>query len=319
MNRQRVASFLAVAFLAIALCAATGAPAAAAVEKTGQILLERDVEKPFISGEKYEYTATLVSLESCDYSLSETMCIPSIAVMIYQKDVVTGEIYESTLLEHLSAFEGEHKLNISYDNLTLNTLNVVLIEYIDNSAKIELSFTPKIPGETNGGLVYQSADDDTINTFSGQRAEVVFTVINDGSDPQDFSVTVTRADTYSRLYVNNTQIEKGEEHIVDVEPGEHEVSIGFVPTVEGHQSLTFTVAFGEQTLEETVYILAHCTSQSSILYAGEVPFEEVMRDASIVGDIKMDSLYILGFSFVFLILGGVLGFIHSTNNRLPPM
>ncbi len=314
MKRVQVQQFVLLGAIVFALFAASVPHAAAVVEKTGDIELFLSQETTIIVGEKYDYSATLVYLDPCDKVLSSTsLCIPSITIIIYQKDKKTGEILESTSIDHLSW--GSHTLDISYETITINSLNVVQIQFVDKKAKIDIGFTTKSTEVINGALSYQPVEDNTVNATVGKETIVCFGLSNTTGEAEPITVTVTKAKAFARLSLEGTTISTGQAVSLLIEPGERTIDIGVTPQTEGHQTISYTVTIGEQTYEETVFILSHSPTSSNVIFTNEASFNDMLRDNIVVNDLKMDSIYLLGFAIVFLTLGGVLGFIQSSTDE----
>ena len=312
MKKTRVQRLTVIGAILVALFAAYVPTTAAGMEKTGNIELLLDQETTIIIGENYNYSATLVYLDPCDKVLSSaSLCIPSITIIINQRDRTTDEILESTSIDHLGW--GTHDVNISYETITINSLNVVQIQFVDEKAKIDIGFTAKTTDVIDGILTYLPVGDTTINSTMGKETLICFDLSNTNGAPEPVTVTITKADSLSQLTLEGSKVTKGEEVTLDIEPGDHTIDIGVVPQTEGHYSVSYTVKIGEQTYEETVYLLSHSPTSSNVVFTNETSFNDMLHDNIVVSDLKMDSIYLLGFAFVFLILGGVLGFIHSAS------
>ena len=312
MKRAQVKRFILLGAIVFALVAASIPHAAAVVEKTGNIELVLDQETTIIVGEKYDYSATLVYLDPCDKVLSSaSLCIPSVTIIIYQKDKKTGEILESSSIDHLGW--GSHTVDISYETITINSLNVVQIQFVDEKAKIDIGFTTKSTDIIDGILTYQPVDDTTINATMGKETLVCFDLSNTNGEAESVTVTVTEAEAFTRLSLEGTTIIKGQSVPLSIEPGDRTIDIGVTPQTEGHQTVSYTVTIGEQTYEETVFILSHSPTSSNVIFTNEASFNDMLHDNIMVQDMKMDSIYLVGFAFVFLVLGGVLGFIQSAS------
>jgi len=307
---RKIAIFLIIVSMGMSMMLAPQFVGAASVKSTGVLELILNQEQTLIFGEEYEYTLELTNLDACDKELStDFSCIPTIAVNIKQIDVNTKEIVDTYPLEHMNF--GVHDLNILLDDVTIISLNVVNIAVSYNKAKVEVAYKTEAV-ETNI-LDISARDNINANKSSGYIAEIK---LSNNSD--ETMVTTLRVDeTASAQYVviDNKDYRKNEEYTLTIQPGEMTVSISFVPLAEGHQWLSVTI----DNVQKSIPVLVHSQTSASTTagYVDKSSLMEMLEDERIIYDIRLDSAYLLGFSFILLIFGGVLGFIVSGSTAPP--
>jgi len=307
---RKIAIFLIIVSMGLSMMLAPQFVGAASVKSTGVLELILNQEQTLIFGEEYEYTLELTNLDACDKELStDFSCIPTIAVNIKQIDVNTKEIVDTYPLEHMNF--GVHDLNILLDDVTIISLNVVNIAVSYNKAKVEVAYKTEAV-ETNI-LDISARDNINANKSSGYIAEIK---LSNNSD--ETMVTTLRVDeTASAQYVviDNKDYRKNEEYTLTIQPGEMTVSISFVPLAEGHQWLSVTI----DNVQKSIPVLVHSQTSASTTagYVDKSSLMEMLEDERIIYDIRLDSAYLLGFSFILLIFGGVLGFIVSGSTAPP--
>ncbi|MBN1785395.1 MAG: hypothetical protein JW825_00190 [Candidatus Methanofastidiosa archaeon] len=283
---------------------------AASVKSTGTIEVLLNKEQTIITGEKYEYNIELTNLDACDKELSTNFsCIPTIAVIIKQLDIETKEIVDSETLDHMNF--GVHDLNILYDDVTIVSLNVLNIAVLDYKARIEVAYKSNV-AETN---ILEIAARDSINATKSESYMVELKISNNSDSIIETELVIDEMASAPIVVIDNQELRRDEVLSLTLQPGERTISMTFVPLIEGHHWLSIRI----ESVHKRIPVLVHSQSSSSsnILYVSKTSLTEIMKDDRIVFDIKMDSAYLLGFSFLLLVFGGVLGFIRSGGSPPP--
>ncbi len=315
MGIRKLALFFSFAIVTCALLAASFAPIAAEVRSTGpqEILLES--EQSIIVGENYTYYLTLVNLDPCDKLLSNDFtCVPSIAVDMIQIDNATNEVLQTISLEHLHF--GYQDVDIQYDDITIVSLNVLNIAFFENKAKVEIGYTSTT---TAADLIEITSKDDNINAVLGYNNNTTIYINNPSKNDIDVFFSVESAASSSVLTIkwggSEKSIKTGNERLIVLHQGNNTLTLSFIPREEGHQVLSFFVKVDDKIIGIVLPVLVHPVDDisSDIIFANRASFDDVLNDQKIVGDVKMDSVYLLGFSFILLVMGGVLGFVHTSN------
>ncbi|HOP08756.1 MAG TPA: hypothetical protein PLC12_00885 [Candidatus Methanofastidiosa archaeon] len=290
---------------------ALGAPKmvmGSSTRSTGEIELILNQEQTLIIGEEYEYKLELTNLDNCDKELSTGFsCIPTIALIIKEVDIETQEITDSKPLEHMNY--GVHDLYILYDEVTIVSLNVVNISMTDNSAKIEIAY--KV-GSTET-LVLDIIADDTINANKSERCDVDLIISNNSDDILVSTLRINDTASAQYILIDNEEYSENDEYSLSIQPGKMTITISFVPSVEGHHLLSIII----DNYQKDIPVLVHSPVSSTLAssYVNESSLKEALEDETIIDDIRLDSAFLLGSSFMLLVFGGVLGFIAS--NRSP--
>jgi len=277
--------------------------AAASVKSTGTIEIELNKEQSIIVGENYEYTIELTNLDACDKELStDFSCIPTIAVNIKQMDIETKDIIGSENLEHMNF--GVHDLNMLYDDITIVSLNVLNIAVLDNKARIEVAYKSQVV-ETN---ILEVSARDNINTNKSQTYKVELKISNNSDESIETTITVDDMASAQYVLVDDQELRRDGELPLTLQPGERTIMLTFVPLLEGHHWLSITI----DNVQKRIPVLVHSSESSSTnILVDEANLKEILEDENIIFDIKMDSTYLFGFSFVLLVFGGVLGFVYG--------
>jgi hypothetical protein len=302
--------------------------AAPITKNTGQVELQLDSPIPLLTDEKYSYTATLLNLNSCDEVLSSDFtCIPSLAVRIDVRDLTTDEIVESTTLEHVKYGKNTHSISVvddevvelaitniaSYELLTFVSFKVVNFGFDTDSALVEITYYENTPAEEK---LTVGDGEEQINATVGIEHTLAYTITNPNPDDRTLTCTLSNDEGLDDLKMNGEAVELDDPFPLTVLPGENEITLSFVPQEEGHQTLSLTLAYSEETYVKETPMLVHPYEEEdiTIVNAERTPFDEAIRNEQLLSDMRMDSLYMVGISFVLLVFGGVLGFIHSANN-----
>lgn len=262
-------------------------------------------EKTIINTDTYVYTIELTNLDACDKVLSvDFTCIPSIAVTINQKDRASGEILHSETVEHLNF--GVHDVSISYQELTITSLNVLNIFFIDNQAKVELTYTTDDVAQPSLRLsTYRT----TFSTTANDLFTLKLIAENSGNSAISATLSVTEMAGADYVLVGATKLDsENSEKSVTLDRGSNEISIQFSPLEVGTQSLSLSLGGVSKTIEITVLPSSGIATTTSSL-------SDFLDDGKIMDDVKMDLVYLFGFSVVLLVLSGVLIFISNPDNR----
>jgi len=315
MGIRKLALFFSFALLTCALFAASFAPIAAEVMSTGPQELLLESEQSIIIGENYTYYLTLVNLDPCDKLLSNDFtCVPSITVDVMQIDNITNEVLQTTSLEHLRF--GYQDVDIQYDDITIVSLNVLNIAFFENKAKVEIGYTSTA---TVADSIEITSKDDNINAVLGYNNSTIIYINNSSKNDIEVFFSVKSAASSPVLTIkwggSEQKIKTGDERLLVLHQGNNTLTLSFVPREEGHQVLSFFVKVDDKTIEMVLPVLVHPAEDisSDVIFANRASFDDVLNDQKIVGDVKMDSVYLLGFSFILLVIGGVLGFVHTSN------
>ncbi|HHN81126.1 MAG TPA: hypothetical protein ENN11_00695 [Methanomicrobia archaeon] len=327
MSSRYLRPFLVIALLSLFVAAAP-LSAAPITKSSGQVELELDVPRTLISDAQYTYAATLLKLESCDEVLSSDFtCIPSFSVRIDVIDRTSDEIVASTTLEHIKYGKNSESISVvdenivrhaledvaSFELLTFVSFKVVNFGFDSGTAQVEVSYYENTPAEEK---LTVSGGEDKANATVGIRETLTYTITNPNPADRTLMCTISNDEPLSNLSLNDKNVEIDEPFTFTVMPGENEVTLSFVPEEEGHQTLSLTLAHNEERYVKETPMLVHPYEEEdiSIVNAERTPFDEAIRNDQLLSDMRMDSLYMVGLSFVLLVFGGVLGFIHSANN-----
>jgi len=304
---RKIAFIALVTILAATFMTAPAYVAGGSVRSTGVIELILNTQQTLIVGEEYEYTLELINLDACDKELStDFSCIPTIAVNVRQLDVNTKEIIASRTLEHLNF--GVHDLNILYDDVTIVSLNVLNIAVIDNKARIEVAYKTEAV-ETN---ILDISTRDNINANKAQTYTVELNISNNSDETIITNLRIDETASAQNVVIDNRKFMRNDEYKLTIQPGEMNIPISFTPQVEGHHWLSITI----EDVQKSIPVLVHSNmnSTTNVLYVNKSSLEDILEDDRIIYDIKLDSAYLFGSSFLLLVFGWILGFIVSGRN-----
>jgi hypothetical protein len=248
-------------------------------------------------------------------------------VRIDVRDLTTDEIVESTTLEHVKYGKNTHSISVvddevvelaitniaSYELLTFVSFKVVNFGFDTDSALVEITYYENTPAEEK---LTVGDGEEQINATVGIEHTLAYTITNPNPDDRTLTCTLSNDEGLDDLKMNGEAVELDDPFPLTVLPGENEITLSFVPQEEGHQTLSLTLAYSEETYVKETPMLVHPYEEEdiTIVNAERTPFDEAIRNEQLLSDMRMDSLYMVGISFVLLVFGGVLGFIHSANN-----
>ena len=140
MHKKIITIFIIICLITITINSVTNNLVVANEEVEEEIYINLDTEAAFFQSNTYEYSIKLLLIDPCDISISETMCIPSLTVMIYQKNIITNEINDDTIIAHISVFRGRYNLDIVYDDIIVTAIRPQYSSILDMDAIIKIYF-----------------------------------------------------------------------------------------------------------------------------------------------------------------------------------